>query len=632
MFRVYATLLTALCLGCSPHDASIVMRLVDQQGNFKDVTRRDLLVLASPVLHGIAESVESEGRGNEVRLPDAAINSGGSLQTITTLEPYSDLLQWALVDQSKDSLFGPDSAARHQRALRLANYLKVGRQVTAEVIRILPRYMEGLHSLCSLYMQPELEYLRNGDLGKEVKNWHHYFLSGACFKDVLWPFSKGHRGGITKVAVSGSGAVLAVLTENNLLCIGRRTKNGILEFRYVDTLKKVNSWDVPLLAVDCEGTEMVCGSGRMLRIYKYVKSTGSLSLSGSPWLVRAELGHQGNRAPAVGHTQELTCLAVSKSGTRIISGSLDESAIVWYQQDDGTWHLEQRLGGCFEKIAGINVHIPYSSEHGHASKIDQVAFGCDETTVLTGSFSSSHATIIGWQHDVALGSWKEVWRLSEPARLFAFTPTKLFFQSERAIKAYKFTAGFKPNVNNHSTVVYELKHNNYVSHVVGGATDTGGCFMIEHAEDECSLVSCIEGVKQPCEVKIGPGWRDKGRIRVCCMAASTLGEIFLVVERDNEAPVLEHRVDGDLECFCRRAADNDFCNWSAHNNYCRSVVYAESSREEECNRKQADAEVDDPRPVAMKVPSVGSTTRPDKHPASLLQKIMQLFCCRKVKR
>lgn len=113
------------------------------------------------------------------------------------------------------------------------------------------------------------------------------------------------------------------------------------------------------------------------------------------WQLQARLGAVRNQNPAIGHTAQILA-ATAVDGDTIVTGSYDDTAIVWHRGAAGEWHLQQRLGAVNNQNAAV----------GHTNLVHAVtAVGAD--TIVTGSYDN---TAIVWHKDVA-GEWQLQQRL-----------------------------------------------------------------------------------------------------------------------------------------------------------------------------------------------------------------------------
>jgi WD40 repeat protein len=113
------------------------------------------------------------------------------------------------------------------------------------------------------------------------------------------------------------------------------------------------------------------------------------------WQLQKRLGAVGNKNPAAGHTSPIEAVAVVDADT-IVTGSWDDTAIVWHKDAAGEWQLQKRLGAVGNQNPAI----------GHTLPIEAVAV-IDPNTIVTGS--DDHTAII-W-HKGAACVWQVQQRL-----------------------------------------------------------------------------------------------------------------------------------------------------------------------------------------------------------------------------
>ncbi|KAL4080761.1 WD40-repeat-containing domain protein, partial [Scleroderma citrinum] len=78
-------------------------------------------------------------------------------------------------------------------------------------------------------------------------------------------------------------------------------------------------------------------------------------------------------SPLEGHTEDVTSVAFSPDGTRIVSGSFDRTVRIW-DADRGVQIGNPR---------GVQIGSPLE---GHTSYVTSVAFSPDGTRIVSGSF------------------------------------------------------------------------------------------------------------------------------------------------------------------------------------------------------------------------------------------------------
>ena len=174
-------------------------------------------------------------------------------------------------------------------------------------------------------------------------------------------------------------------------------KKDVDEWQIQQRLGQVNNQDpsvghigtVYSVAVSADGQTIVSGSGdRTVIVWQK---------HGEQWHMIQRLGEVGNKNPEVGHTSLVRSVALSADGETIVSGSWDNTVIVW-QEDGGQWQLRKRLGQEYNE----------DPEVGHTDDVESVSLSADGQTIVSGAGDN---TVIVWQEDG--GQWQLRKRLGQ---------------------------------------------------------------------------------------------------------------------------------------------------------------------------------------------------------------------------
>ena len=193
--------------------------------------------------------------------------------------------------------------------------------------------------------------------------------------------SVGHIGTVYSVAVSADGQTIVSGAGDNTVIVWQ--KKDVDEWQIQQRLGQVNNQDpsvghigtVYSVAVSADGQTIVSGSGdRTVIVWQK---------HGEQWHMIQRLGEVGNKNPEVGHTSLVRSVALSADGETIVSGSWDNTVIVW-QEDGGQWQLRRRLGQEYNDDPSI----------GHTDDVESVSLSADGQMIVSGS---SDFTVIIWQ-------------------------------------------------------------------------------------------------------------------------------------------------------------------------------------------------------------------------------------------
>ena len=151
------------------------------------------------------------------------------------------------------------------------------------------------------------------------------------------------------------------------------------------------SW-ITSVAISQDGQMIVTGSDDRTAIIWRQNDAGV-------WQIHQRLGKVDNEVPAQGHTDRISSVAISQDGQMIVTGSLDHTALIWRQNDQGEWQIHQRLGQVDNR----------NEEVGHTNIISSVAISQNGRMIATGSWDTR--ALIWRQNDA--GVWQMSQRLGQ---------------------------------------------------------------------------------------------------------------------------------------------------------------------------------------------------------------------------
>ena len=204
----------------------------------------------------------------------------------------------------------------------------------------------------------------------------------------------GHKGMINSLVLSTDGQTIVSSSNDHTIIVWKKDtatgqwqmiqRLGQLASDYIDHFGGINS-----VALSVDGKTIVGGSDdHTVTVWQKDDATDQ-------WQLTQTLGQVYNQPqnPTVDHTSLVSSVALSKDGKTIVSGSWDNTIIVW-QKDEaaGQWIFKQRLGQIYNQDPTI----------GHTNQISSIALSEDGKTIISGSWDH---TIIAWQKDEATGQW-----------------------------------------------------------------------------------------------------------------------------------------------------------------------------------------------------------------------------------